>query len=96
MNIENAYVKADEHLRNNLKQVKSALKGAKDKDRQLILATGAMSIIYASEIYSMTIDESIKSVGNATHPAVVVRERFNAYLDRIVADYEAYLKSQQH
>lgn len=96
MNIENAYVKADEHLRNNLKQVKAALKGAKDKDRQLILATGAMSVIYASEMYSMTIDECMKSIGNNAHPAVAIKEHINKYLDKVINDYDAYIKSQQH
>ena len=94
MNIEDAYVNADEHLRNNLKQVKTALKGAKDKDRQLILATGAMSVIYASELYSMTIDETMKSIGTNTHPAVAIRSRLNAYLDDIIARYDDYVKTQ--
>ena len=94
MNIEDAYVKADEHLRNNLKAVKTALKGAKDKDRQLILATGAMSVIYASEVYSITVDETVKAIGANTHPAVAIRSRLNAYLDDIIARYDDYVKTQ--
>jgi len=94
MNIEDAYVRADEHLRNNLKAVKSALKGAKGKDRQLILATGAMSVIYAAEMYSMTLEEALKSVGAKTHPAEAIKERLNEYLGKILADYDEYVKNQ--
>lgn len=94
MNIEDAYVLADEHLRNNLKSVKSALKGAKGKDRGLILATGAMSVIYASEMYSMTIDETLKAIGANTHPAVAIRSRLNAYFDDIISRYDDYIKTQ--
>lgn len=96
MNIENVYIQSDEHLRSNLKAVKHALKGAKGKDRQLILATGVMSIIYASEVYSITIDETIKALGNNSHPAVAIRERLNAYFDDIIERYNAYLKDQTH
>lgn len=94
MNIEDAYVNADEHLRNNLKAVKTALKGAKGKDRQLILATGAMSVIYSAEMYSITVDETVKAIGANTHPAMAIQARLNAYLDDIIARYNAYLKDQ--
>ncbi len=96
MNIEDAYVRADDHLRNNLKEVKKALKGAKDKDRQLILATGAMSVIYAAEMYSITVDETVKAIGDNTHPAVAIKGRLNAYLDDVIERYNVYLKEQTH
>lgn len=96
MNIENSYVKAHEHLRDNLKAVKTALNGAKGKDRQLILATGAMSIIYAAEMYSITVDETVKAIGGSAHPAVAIRERLNAYFDDIIERYDAYVKDQTH
>jgi ElaB/YqjD/DUF883 family membrane-anchored ribosome-binding protein len=94
MNIENAYVRADEYLRNNLKEVKKALKGAKDKDRQLILATGAMAIIYASEMYNITLEEALKSIGANSHPAREIKEKLNSYLDDVLNRFDDYVKTQ--
>lgn len=94
MNIENAYIAADERLRLNLKSTKSALKGAKDTDRQLILATGVMSIIYANEMHAITLEETLKSIGRDTHPAVGIKERLNTYLDDIIKRFDEYVKAQ--
>lgn len=94
MSIEDAYLRADEHLRTNLKEVKHALKGAKDKDRQLILASGAVAVIYASEMYNIAIDETVKSIGGNTHPAVAIRSRLNAHLDQMIARFDEYVKTK--
>lgn len=92
MNIEDAYVAADERLRQNLKATKAALKGAKAKDRALILATGAMSVIYANEMHGITLSETLDAIGKDVHPAVAIKAKLNAYLDDVIERFEAYIK----
>lgn len=95
-NIEDSYLEADEYLRKNLRAVKTALKGARGRDRSLILATGAMSIIYAKEMYGWTLEETMKSISSTEHPAIVIKAQLNAYLDDVIERYNEYVKTRAH
>ncbi len=89
MSMDQAVTVAIKRLRKNMKDVQKALEKADGVDKDLILATGGLSIIYANTIQLMMLDILYETLTNRDmNPLVKFKEQLNELLDKEIANTE--------
>lgn len=89
MSMENAVLVAIKRLRKNMKDVQKALEKSEGVDKDLILATGGLSVIYANTIQLMMLDILYETLTKRDmNPLVKFKEKLNELLDKEIANTE--------
>lgn len=84
MSLEEKVLDSITRLRSNMDEVAQSLADCQEEDsRNLILATGGLSIIYANTVQLLALDALYKCLtsGSRNNPLIAVKEEFNNMID---------------
>jgi hypothetical protein len=89
MAMENEVLASISRLRKNMKDVQKALDTAKGVDKDLVLATGGLSIIYANTVQLMMLDLLYQTLTQRdVNPLVIFKQKINDLLDQEITNTE--------